>query len=530
MNYSEIRPHEVAAGDARTILDFLNGAESSAEIDLRIDLPGEPDIGPRLAAHIFDHRTQIGSFTSLEQLFDVPLIGPVRFAQIVRSLVPNVRAGISRDEFDALVAEVAALRGVGAAPGAVPRIELRAVDPPHYIGQPLTVVATAVAADGEPLDGVPVTLSASWGRLRGSDGLSVQEGASVTLRTSGDGTVTATLVAPTSEDLAQTQQAAVEFELRRLSPDAATPEDALDALTSLVAAYRFEANDDFRNGVDVYFRDFHAHLVDRVNYADELKRWRTFDSVVVAYLHERDDDAAKTVMTAVQSVAADVVRVRDWLAPWLQVHVTSMSAATLLGGDLALATTIDDADEALTNIHGKVRDFVSFQQGVAGRVVGEKVADAKLNHFLGTELATLPDTADMKWDLGSLVGDSSVTLGTLGVHALNALEQTRVEVRRRVTGDVGTLVDGAIASATAGLVDQETFDHAIAGKVDRAAFQTALATKVDQTTFTNALAAKVDLATLNDKLREAADFASFKTELTSVFQPLIPPGGFIVNP
>jgi hypothetical protein len=194
-----------------------------------------------------------------------------------------------------------------------------------------------------------------------------------------------------------------------------------------------------------------------------------------------------------------------------------MSAATLLGGDIALATNIRVADDALSDIHGKVRDFVSFQHGVAGRVVGEKVAESKLNDFVSTDLARLPDADSAKWELGAAVGSSSVTIGTLGVHALSALEQTRVDVRRRVTGDVGALVDGAIASATEGLVSQATFDGALAGKVDQA-------------TFNNALATKVDLATLNDKLSKAADFASFKTELTQVFKVLIPPGGFQVFP
>ena len=115
-----------------------------------------------------------------------------------------------------------------------------------------------------------MTLSASWGRLNGSDGFSVQTGGSVTLRTAADGTARVTLVAPTSEDLEAAQQAAVELVLNGLDPEAPTPQEASDELTALVEAYRFEANDDFRGGVDIYFRDFRQHLLDRVNYQDEL--------------------------------------------------------------------------------------------------------------------------------------------------------------------------------------------------------------------------------------------------------------------
>ena len=53
-----IRPEDVSAVDAKTILDFLNSAETAQQIADRIELPNEPDVGPRLAAAILQHRTQ----------------------------------------------------------------------------------------------------------------------------------------------------------------------------------------------------------------------------------------------------------------------------------------------------------------------------------------------------------------------------------------------------------------------------------------------------------------------------------------
>src|SRR5262245_13119095 len=112
MSFPEIRPAEVPPADARRILDFLNAAESAEAIAARIELPNEPDVGPRIAAHILERRAELGSFTSLDQLLSVKLVGPVRFTRIVRSLVGTLPGAVDREAFDELVEEVRALRGV----------------------------------------------------------------------------------------------------------------------------------------------------------------------------------------------------------------------------------------------------------------------------------------------------------------------------------------------------------------------------------------------------------------------------------
>jgi comEA protein len=71
---------DTASGDrASTHLVDINTA-SAAELD---QLPG---IGPAYAQNILDYRKRIGRFTSVEQLLNVPGIGPKRLAAI-RDLV-----------------------------------------------------------------------------------------------------------------------------------------------------------------------------------------------------------------------------------------------------------------------------------------------------------------------------------------------------------------------------------------------------------------------------------------------------------
>ncbi|MGY1708274.1 ComEA family DNA-binding protein [Geodermatophilus sp. SYSU D00758] len=67
------------------------GAGGASPVDLNAataaDLDALPGIGPVLAGRIVDHRTQHGRFTSVEQLDDVPGIGPTTYAE----LAPLVR-------------------------------------------------------------------------------------------------------------------------------------------------------------------------------------------------------------------------------------------------------------------------------------------------------------------------------------------------------------------------------------------------------------------------------------------------------
>ena len=488
-----IRPEDVSEADAAKVLAFLNGAQAAQALADGIELPNEPDVALRLGAHILERRTELGgSFTRLEQILTVKLVGPVRFTRIVRAILAATTVG--RDEFEDLAEQVRALKeAIAAAP---PRVVVSQVEPQRYLGQPLTLVATVTGANGLPVGGVPVTLTTTWGKLRGSDGFSIQTGGSVSFRAAGDGTVRVTLVPATSEDLEEPQQDAVESALAVLDPDAETPRDAKDALEELVRTYQFEANDDLRAGVDIYFRDFRAHLLDTVNYRDELDSWPTFDAAVVAFVHELANDG--TTDAHVVASGALVVRIRDWLGAWLQTHVELESEESQLEAELDIATGFADPSDMLGRIHQSVGEYVSLRQGIAGAAVGQRVAQDKLGSFLEGGIDVLP--AEKQQVLFPAVDTSTATIGTLGVQALGALEQTRTDLRQHVDAQLTSGIGPALEKSAAftGLQQQ--------------------------------VAAKVDTATLNQKLKDASDFATFQTSLTSVLAlALQQPPPFIVG-
>ena len=250
-----LEPRDITAGDAQKVLDFLNAVGTAEEIATAVEFPGELDVGVRVGARILTRRAQLGKFTSLQQVADVPQVGPERFTEIVVALARVHLAGLAtvplvadlQRQLRELQDELAALRAVAARP----LVTVRPLVEAPFLGEVVPLVITVVDAEGEPAVDAAVDLVATWGRLRASDGYSVDEGAALTVRTDIFGRVDATLTPPTSEDLQDVQQAALETSLATLDHSAPTPAEAVDGLRELARQYRWEAASDLRHAVDV---------------------------------------------------------------------------------------------------------------------------------------------------------------------------------------------------------------------------------------------------------------------------------------
>ena len=81
-----IKPEDVSPEDAQKVLHFLNSAKSAEEIGQAVEIPGERDVGIRVGQHILDRRKELGKFTDIQQVADVPQVGPERFTEIVITL------------------------------------------------------------------------------------------------------------------------------------------------------------------------------------------------------------------------------------------------------------------------------------------------------------------------------------------------------------------------------------------------------------------------------------------------------------
>ena len=472
-------PETVPPAAAAKVLAFLNSAVTPVEIATGIELPEELDIGLRMGRRLLDRRAELGGFRTLQQVADVPLVGPVRFDQIVRALT-GLRASPPVDdlleEVRQLRAAVAALRGG--------RVELAGPPPGTYLGGPAFVRARVTGADGAPRLDAEVTLTTSWGRLRGSDGRDVGDGTAITLRSAADGWVQARLVPPLSEKILGTPQQALEIALGRLPTGAATPAEAAPELEELVRDYRRESSADLRRAIDVYFRDFAAHQLERVTARNPLLAWSHVDAAVQALVHED---------TAVAASAVAVVRLRDWLAPWLQLHERFVAGGSTLGTDLRLSANDADDRGVIDRVNREVGRFTETERGLVGQAVAHRYAGKALETFLTRDLDELP--LERRGRIFRAVAATATTIERADASLLAAGEAQQVDLR----GEIATKVD---KGALDGLVDRTTFDQALAAKVDTQTFEETLAAKVDTRTFEESLRTKVDIRVLNRKFAE----------------------------
>jgi hypothetical protein len=225
-----LAPEDVAEEFARQTIDAVNAMRSARQLADAVDVPGEPDIGIRLAQRILDRRDELGGFTSLQQIYDVPLIGPERFTELVVCLSdapwpdrPVSPSEALRREFEQLRRHVAALGAIDAGR----RVTLTAVQPQPFLGQTVTLVVEVTDGAGRPGVDVPVTLLATRGRLSASDGYTTTAGHLITARTGVSGRLRVTLTLPPTEPLTEVQQSALARAVSQLGDAPDTPGDAI---------------------------------------------------------------------------------------------------------------------------------------------------------------------------------------------------------------------------------------------------------------------------------------------------------------
>ena len=460
-----------------------------------------------------------------------------------------------------LAQEVQSLRemvaGLQAMLDARHRVSLRPQRSTPFLGQPVTLTMQLTDSRGQPLPDLPVVLSTSWGNLRAEGNSSFQSGTTIQGRTGADGVFSAILLSPTSEDLWDVQQEALENMLILLDTNAATPNEAQDGLEQIVRLYRWEANVQYRNAVDIYFKDFHPDLLNAVNDHDYMQEWSYFDATITAHTSSSDQDGAAN--SGVEGTAVLKLRFKDWLGPWLQIYQSILAAGSQLDNSFKIIKErTHQTGNLLDNVYGHLHDFVNGQAGIVGKYLGQKVAETSINRFIDTGVSDLPQATRLT--VLPALQNASATIASSGTGSLAVLRQVRSDVKQEVTTSVGqgigTLTDqvkglqaevakkidtevfqGALArkvdttafnSALAGKVDSSVFTGALAGKLDTATFTgfqkditTSLSTKVDTATFTSALNSKIDQAALSDALNKKVDTATltaFQADLTSTLK------------
>jgi hypothetical protein len=448
-----LEPRDLAPTEAARVLDFLNAAESAQDIAARVEIPGEPDIGIRLAQRLLDARRALGRFTSVAQVRAVPLIGPERFTELCTAilgwtlgLTTTDGSRVAVPDRAPLTAELAALErrlSQLEAVRAPARIEVAVSPESAFLGQVVDITLRATSGEGAPLAGRAITLTTSQGTLQHLSGFRLRRGAALGLESGTDGSVRVQLVPATDEPLTREQQAALGAGLAPLDPKATSPHLLERELTTLAELYRSEREYSLRRALDILSRQYRPS-VDTLNASNASYEWPLSVATLRADLHAN--------ATSAQSVAHAVRRVtwKNWVGAWLE------RLGELLGGKAGLDARFRDvARRDSRGFHlvdaliGEAHGFVAEQRGTAAEWIAQRLVKESVTRFLGADLAELDDATQA--ELFSNLEASSAQLTTTGRGMTAAVAQARAEIDQKV------LDPSAVADLAALELQQQEF-------------------------------------------------------------------------
>jgi hypothetical protein len=507
-------PEDVGPSDAAEVLAFLNAATSAEEIAAAVEIPGELDIGPRVAARILARRDELRGFTRLEQVYAVPYVGPERFTELVTSLSAARPPRPQDGRVDpALLARLTErLDALEALAQPTPTIRLHTARPVVWLGQEIALLGQVKDARGRALIDQPVTFVTTWGQLRGRAGTRLVSGNTITLRSDHLGLCRLRLAPALGVELTAIEESSLAAALATLPTDPASPRDSLAGLTELARRYRAAGNDALRRALDAYYQRYGSPEQGDAP-VDSLSLWPLIEVTLLALLTPAPETATGQLPTTLLNL-----RQRNWFYAWTLAFRQLLEQESKLAGSLeAVAGGDRQASGFLTDLLGRVSGFMAAQQGLVGRLVGQEFAQSSLNRFVQTGLAKVAPSERTALLTGVASGIKSLSGGSA---LFSALEASRSGVDAKIDSRLAGVDQSATVGELAGrlaqleqaaltrdellgitrdILDQAGRDAATLIDTLRAGFDTALAAKADVTrvdvleaSFSRALAGKAN--------------------------------------
>jgi len=456
-----LSPDDLNATQAAAILDYLNSPVDAEMIAARIELENELDIGVRLAERLIQAREQLGGqFENLQQVYDVPYIGPERFTEIAVSLlnlnlpdsytdIPSYSALL--DELTLLRTEINQLRtsmggGLNSQIVNTRKIQLRVLQADVFLGQHVTVEIYAFDSSNQrPLVNQPVTLSTNWGVLQYQEGYSWQQDAVVEIRTDIQGRAKVRLRSPTYETLTQEQQLALEAALLNLDKTAVTPAAIREQLEDLVLSYRLENNLALRKAIDIYFNVQKVAILESVNRRFFSDGWQLQNALISAYLHENDAEPDLGEVRGssngyVESLSSVKVRLKSWVGAWYQTYLDYLENGNQFSERVNTLTSNNANGGLLINgVLSELSRWTQGELGIAGSIIGEKSTESTVRKFLADDIQTLPDQQQLQ--LYSALSVALKPTSVTQVGTLQAVADTQLTLADEITSRVGSVQD-----------------------------------------------------------------------------------------
>ena len=446
-----LEPQDLTPAQAARVLTLLNGAASAQALAAAIEIPGEIDIGVRLAQRLLDARAALGGrFTDLGQVRAVRLIGPERFTEIcAAALGLDPRRWITQlgnftdrqAELEARLARLAALADGTLAQREGARLDLTAQPQPLWLGQALDVRLVCTDAAGRPLPGRRVTVTTSTGTLEVAFGYAVTRAAGVAVRTGADGSARLTLRLTPPDGLTAEQQALLEGALDTLDPQAESAADLGPALAALAQVYTRERAGTLRAALDLYARQYRAVFVDRLNFGGAGVAFPLETSVLRADLHGSDSAASL-------AHAVCVAHHRNWVGAWLDAlgeYVAGRAALDAAFGDAARRGAT--GQRLVDDLVAEAQVYIAGLPGIAAQWAAQRRVDTAMQRYLARETANLD--LPTRQGLFAQLTDAARQITPESRGTLAAVAQVKAELGTRIEQVGG--ISGALADEMRGL-------------------------------------------------------------------------------
>ncbi len=406
---NSIKPEDVSLVDAEKVFEFLNSAQTAGEIAQRIEFPDELDIGEKLAARILTGRDAVGGeFTCLQQIADIPYIGPERFTEIIAALTDHPfyiepesakiaylfrEFSLLRERLEKTSSNLSRQYHIRLMPAVIDAFE------------GLSVIISARITDaltGKPKSGTPLTLVSTYGTLENYEGYNTSTGNPVTATTNLSGIAKYVLISPLRGQLKGRQSAILESALGRLDSGAPTPKHDIQGFTTLAQSYQAPRNENLRKAIDAHFLD-QQHKI--TGPKDRLSTWQYREVLLLGYLG--DADAIYQRGTPVAEIGMLTLRLRNWVAPWFQVYKDLMAMANPINSQIENIKDIGGNGKTISRrVVNSTQDYLSRQRGAVGGLIGQDIVDTSLVKFLGTGLASFDNST--KKEIFSNIGSARI--------------------------------------------------------------------------------------------------------------------------
>lgn len=303
------------------------------------------------------------------------------------------------------------------------KLRFQVHSPETWLGFDQTLILRVTDGFDRPLARHPITLVTTWGLLSGGNRAVLEIGHSLSVTSDHLGLCRIKQKAPLGHLLSDTQRSALINGLQVLNGRSAANE-AREAIRDLVRLYRSPDRHALRQAVDALFSQF-AQPDQYNGPPSSAGYWTSIPVTVFAYETPATDQSSSGLPMALTHLTQ-----RNWLHSWERVFRQVLDEDNNLRLNLeGLRNGNRGQSRVLADFAQRVQLFIDHEQGLVGKQVGQRFAEATVNDYMQGEMAEFSGPERLNLITGM---DSTAKLLENGERLFTAMQSERSSIERTV--------------------------------------------------------------------------------------------------